>query len=161
MADTQSGQGARQTAGPIALLAFIALTALVVSIMALVVALANRNHVATGTAHTSIMGSEKEWEVRASASQAKTGEVTFTVKNEGTIGHEFLVVRTDIAPGKIPIDGDHFSEDAVEVVDEIGEFAAGATETLTVTLAPGKYQLVCNLPTHYGNGMFTGFEVTA
>ena len=161
MADTQTGKGARQTEGPIALLAFIALTALVLSIMALVVALANRNHIATGTTRSNVSGSEREWEINVSASQAKAGDVTFTIKNEGTIGHEFLIVKTDIAPGKIPIDGDHFSEDGIEVIDEIGEFAIGTTETLTVKLAPGKYQLVCNLPTHYGLGMFTGFEVTA
>jgi uncharacterized cupredoxin-like copper-binding protein len=108
-----------------------------------------------------IMGSVKEWEVNADATTAEAGTVNFTITNEGTIGHEFLIVKTDIAPGDIPVDGDHFPEDAsgIEVIDEIGEFTKGTTESLTVTLEPGSYQLVCNLPDHYGNGMFVGFEV--
>ncbi len=58
---------------------------------------------------------------------------------------------------------DHFPEDApgIEVIDEIGEFDEGTVERLVVTLEPGAYQLVCNLPDHYENGMHTAFEVIA
>jgi len=81
--------------------------------------------------------------------------------NEGTIGHEFLVVKTDIPVGEIPLDGDHFAEptDGIEVINEIGEFAKGTTESLTVNLTPGTYQLVCNLPAHYEAGMHISFKV--
>ncbi len=124
---------------------------------------ANGNTDVSATAATSndITGSVKEWEVDTDATAAEAGTVDFTVTNEGTIGHEFLIVKTDIAPGEIPIEGDHFPEDAdgIEVIDEIGQFAMGTTESLTVTLEPGSYQLVCNLPGHYGNGMFIGFDV--
>lgn len=108
-----------------------------------------------------ISGSVEEWEVSIDAESADAGDVSFTIDNDGTIGHEFLIVKTDIAPGEIPLDGDHFPEDAegIEVIDEIGEFAGGTTETLDVTLEAGSYQLVCNLPDHYRNGMFTAFEV--
>jgi uncharacterized cupredoxin-like copper-binding protein len=108
-----------------------------------------------------ISGSVEEWEVSIDAESAYAGDVSFTIDNDGTIGHEFLIVKTDIAPGEIPLDGDHFPEDAegIEVIDEIGEFAGGTTETLDVTLEAGSYQLVCNLPDHYRNGMFTAFEV--
>jgi len=89
-------------------------------------------------------------------------DVTITGEaNTGTIGHEFLVVKTDIAPGDIPLDGDHFPEDAegITVIDEIGEFPVGETQSLVLTLEPGAYQLVCNLPAHYAEGMYTGFIV--
>jgi uncharacterized cupredoxin-like copper-binding protein len=118
--------------------------------------------VATAAATSNdITGSVKEWEVNVDATAAEAGTVDFTIANEGTIGHEFLIVKTDIAPGDIPVEGDHFPEDAsdIEVIDEIGEFTKGTTEALTVTLEPGSYQLVCNLPDHYENGMFVGFEV--
>lgn len=110
-----------------------------------------------------ITGSVKEWVVETSFVTAKAGEVVFTITNDGTIGHEFLVVKTDIGVGDIPLDGDHFAEptDGLEVIDEIGEFAKGTTETLTVTLDPGSYQLVCNLPDHYSAGMYLGFTVVA
>ena len=110
-----------------------------------------------------ITGSIAEWTVETDATTAKAGEVVFTVTNDGTIGHEFLVVKTDMAPGEIPLDGDHFAEptDGLEVIDEIGEFAKGTTESLTVTLDPGNYQLVCNLPDHYSAGMSMAFTVVA
>lgn len=110
-----------------------------------------------------ITGSVAEWTVETDATTAKAGEVVFTITNDGTIGHEFLVVKTDMAPGEIPLDGDHFAEptDGLEVIDEIGEFAKGTTESLTVTLDPGNYQLVCNLPDHYSAGMSMAFTVVA
>ena len=72
-----------------------------------------------------ITGSVREWEISLDAGSSKAGEVTFTIENDGTIGHEFLVVKTDIAPGEIPLDGDQFPEpaDGLEVIDEIGEYA--------------------------------------
>lgn len=113
------------------------------------------------TTSNAITASVKEWVVAADATTAKAGEVVFTVTNNGTIGHEFLVVKTDIALGKIPLDGDHFAEptDGIEVIDEIGEFKTGTTQTLTLNLSEGAYQLVCNLPAHYGSGMHLGFTV--
>ena len=110
-----------------------------------------------------IAGSLKEWVLEVDATTAKAGDVTFTITNTGTIGHEFLVVKTDIENGKIPLAGDHFEEPSagLEVIDEIGEFPAGETNELTVTLEPGNYQLVCNLPSHYGAGMHMTFTVLA
>lgn len=106
----------------------------------------------------------KEWHVDVDAEHAKAGEVTFTVTNKGTIKHEFVVVKTDIPEGQIPIGpDDHFDEEGpgVEAIDELAEFAVGSTQTLKVDLEPGTYQLVCNLPEHYGNGMYREFTVTS
>ena len=110
-----------------------------------------------------VTGVVTEWEVNVDQQKAPAGEVVFTVTNEGTIGHEFLVVKTDVADGDIELDGDHFSEEnpSLLVIDEIGEYAKETTESLTVTLEPGNYQLVCNLPGHYENGMHTSFTVTS
>jgi hypothetical protein len=117
---------------------------------------------ATGITSNEITGSLKEWEVAVDGATAKAGEVTFTISNKGTIGHEFLVVKTDIALGEIPLDGDHFAEptDGIEVIDEIGEFAKGTTEVIVLALEPGNYQLVCNLPDHYEAGMHASFTVS-
>lgn len=38
--------------------------------------------------------------------------------------------------------------------------APGASGWVTVTLAPGQYELVCNLPLHYSAGMYTQRTVT-
>ena len=108
-----------------------------------------------------ISGEVSEWKIDLDATTSKAGEVTFTIKNAGTLGHEFLVVKTDIAPGEIPLDGDHFPEPAegLEVIDEIGEYPVDTTESLTLNLEAGNYQIVCNLPGHYKNGMHLAFTV--
>jgi len=38
--------------------------------------------------------------------------------------------------------------------------APGALGWVTVTLAPGRYELVCNLPGHYVSGMYGELTVT-
>jgi uncharacterized cupredoxin-like copper-binding protein len=108
-----------------------------------------------------IVGNEKEWAIEIDHAEAKAGYVTFVVSNIGTIGHEFLVVKTDIKDGKIALTGDHFEEPSpgLEVIDEIGEYKVGETHSLTLNLEAGNYQLVCNLPAHYGAGMHISFKV--
>jgi len=108
-------------------------------------------------------GELSEWKVAMNRKTAEAGEVTFWIANKGTMEHEFLVVRTDYPDGEIPLDGDHFSEDAegVTVVDEIPEFEVGLIKELKIELAPGAYQLLCNIPNHYKNGMHVAFTVTA
>ena len=108
-----------------------------------------------------IVGTEKEWAIEIDHAEAKVGYVTFVVSNIGKIGHEFLVVKTDIEDGKIALAGDHFEEPSpgLEVIDEIGEYAVGETHSLTLNLEAGNYQLVCNLPAHYGSGMHIPFKV--
>ena len=112
--------------------------------------------------HNKIAGSVEEWAVRTTSSRALEGDVTFAITNFGTATHEFLVVRTDLAPGKIPLGADdRFSEEGegLTVVDEIAEFPVNTTGTLKVNLAAGKYQLLCNIKGHYRAGMWKAFEV--
>jgi hypothetical protein len=37
--------------------------------------------------------------------------------------------------------------------------AAGSASWVTLNLKPGHYELVCNLPNHYANGMWTEVDV--
>jgi hypothetical protein len=110
-----------------------------------------------------VNGTVREWRVAVDTPTLKEGKVTFSVTNAGTQVHEFLVVRTDLADGKIPIGGEgKFDEEAegVDVVDEISEFEVGTTGSVTIDLKAGAYQLVCNIEKHYGNGMHVPFTVT-
>ena len=130
---------------------------------------ADENDAAPGPAEVnadgtqSATGTVKEWEVSVDASGAKAGEITFAITNEGSIPHEFLVVKTDVPLGEIPVEGDRFSEDdeALVMVDEIPEYEPGTTQELTVSLEAGTYQLVCNIAGHYSAGMHTSFVVEA
>lgn len=110
----------------------------------------------------SIAGAVREWAVDTTADRAYAGDVTFAVTNFGTMTHEFLVVKTDLEPGKIPLNSEsRFDEEAdgLEVIDEISEFDVKTTGLLTVKLDPGKYQLLCNIAGHYKAGMYKPFEV--
>jgi uncharacterized cupredoxin-like copper-binding protein len=102
-----------------------------------------------------------------SQSTATAGQVTFVVTNEGNKKHELVVLKADTPADQIPIVGfegvsDRISEDAPDVkhVGETGDIQPGPTKTLTLTLKPGHYALVCNLQHHYGMGMRADFTVT-
>jgi uncharacterized cupredoxin-like copper-binding protein len=93
-------------------------------------------------------------------STVSAGAVTFSVKNTGTIDHELVVVKTDVAQDKIKADADEpgkMSEDGS--LGESGDLAAGTAKDFTLTLTPGKYVLMCNQPGHYMVGMHIAFEV--
>jgi len=104
--------------------------------------------------------------IHISQAGAPSGSVTFIAKNDGTRKHEFVVLKTDTAAGNFPIvsfegESDRIDEEAagVENVGETGDMEPGATQTLTITLEPGHYALVCNLKGHYRMGMFADFQV--
>jgi len=110
-----------------------------------------------------ISGTVKEWAVAIDAAEAKAGDVKFTMKNEGAVPHEFIIVKTEFAPGKIPLGPDNrFNEDGegVFVPGEISEWQPGTTGTVTLKLDAGNYQLLCNIAGHYANGMFTQLKVS-
>ncbi len=98
----------------------------------------------------------REFKVLPSAASAKAGKVTFSIKNVGTLPHEFVVVKTNLAPSKLPVKN---SKAVVKPVGSIKPIGKGKSATLTVTLKAGKYVLLCNIPGHYQAGQFTAFTV--
>ena len=111
-----------------------------------------------------------DFSVLADAS-APAGEVTFSIENTGPDHeHEFVVIKTDLDAAALPTaeDGSVDEEGAgIEVIDEVEEFAVGGSETLTLSLDPGHYALICNVVheeegetfVHYDRGMHTNFTV--
>jgi uncharacterized cupredoxin-like copper-binding protein len=105
-------------------------------------------------------------------SSANAGDVTFTVKNVGTIDHELIVLKTNTPFDKLPIvDGGDppapvkTGADKVDEATNIGEtgdpnLKPGVTRIFVVKhMAAGKYVLVCNIARHYGLGMTVPFTV--
>ena len=127
--------------------------------------------VGCGTATTTVEVTLEEWAVVLSASDAPAGVVSFEVTNDGPNDvHEFVVVRTDLAPSELPTDEDGAvleDGDGMEVIDEIEDLEVGSTETLALELEAGKYVLICNIveedagetEAHYAMGMRTAFTV--
>ena len=100
-----------------------------------------------------------EWTVQPDPDSVAAGEVTFVVSNSGTLPHELLVVRTDLAANALPLEAGNVAEGDIDVVGELDEFAAGLTERVTFTLEPGTYVLLCNVVGHYTAGMTISFTV--
>ncbi len=114
-----------------------------------------------------------EWLLEPDPVSVSAGKVTFTANNEGEKEHEFVILKTGLAPGALPTkaDGSVDEEGAgVEAVDEIEDIAAGTSADLVVDdLQAGKYVLICNVvaeaegktEVHYkeGEGMHAAFTV--
>jgi len=95
-----------------------------------------------------------------SSSTVKAGEVTITLDNIGTIEHEAVVLKTDTPYDELVIG----SDDRVDEADSVGEVAetpAGQSDSVTLTLEPGNYVILCNIAAHYRLGMVAALTVTA
>lgn len=97
-----------------------------------------------------------EWSVRADRARVAAGPVRLTVRNDGKTAHELIVVRAPRSGASLGT-GTRVSE--AGSVGEASDIAPGAEKTLTLTLTPGRYQLICNLPGHYKLGMHTELTV--
>jgi uncharacterized cupredoxin-like copper-binding protein len=99
----------------------------------------------------------REWAIAPVPAKATAGKITFVVKNSGKTRHEFVVIRTNLPADKLPTKNGRASEKGQK--GEIGDLLPGATKRLTLTLAKGKYVLICNLSGHYQAGQRALFIV--
>lgn len=113
----------------------------------------------TGAGATTVRTELMEWMVMPSRSRVPAGKVTFAVTNSGKLEHDLVVLRTSLAPGKLPMAGTRAKE--VGLVGRTPVFAPKQTRTLTLTLKAGRYVLICNVPAHYLAGMRVAFRVGA
>src|SRR3954447_23549249 len=103
----------------------------------------------SAAASRSIAASLAEYTVTPVPAAGKAGRVTFTVRNAGSIKHEFVVLKTQ-KPAANLLKG--AEADETGNVGEIGGINPGQTRKLTLALKPGHYALICNLPGHYTAG---------
>jgi uncharacterized cupredoxin-like copper-binding protein len=100
----------------------------------------------------------------ATPESVPAGDVTFTVKNEGTIDHEMVVLKTDTPYDQLPVG--QSEPDKVDETNNVGETGEpdvkpGETRTFTIkNMTAGNYVLVCNIAKHYAMGMRAPFTVT-
>ena len=97
-----------------------------------------------------------EFSVFPGTQGAPRGKVRFVVTNIGTVEHEFVVLKTAKPAGNL-LKGKEADESGA--VGEIDGVPPGQARTLNLTLKPGHYSLICNLPGHYMTGQFADFYV--
>ncbi len=104
-----------------------------------------------------------DFRVWQDAAVVPAGTVSFRILNQGPTTHELIVVRTDLAPDKLPLqpDGLTVNEEApgIDLLDEVEGLDIDDRETLALRLAPGHYVLYCNLEGHYLGGMHEALTV--
>jgi uncharacterized cupredoxin-like copper-binding protein len=91
-----------------------------------------------GTANTTVQVNMFEYGFTLSQATIPSGKVTFVIKNSGAEVHNFDV--NGVHSGAL--------------------IGAGATETWTVSMAPGQYLYTCDVPFHVDKGMTGVFQVT-
>ena len=109
-----------------------------------------------------------EWAVSPDTNTVRAGEVYFLANNIGPDDpHELVIIRTDLAPGALPVNEGVVPEDQVDFIGEIEQFTPGTSASGVFDLEPGNYVLLCNiaeieegeLESHYELGMRTSFTV--
>jgi uncharacterized cupredoxin-like copper-binding protein len=104
-----------------------------------------------------------DFHVRRDVAVVPAGTVSFRILNHGPTTHQLHVIRTDRAPGKLPLqrDGLTVNEDAPGL-DHLGEVQGldiDDRRTLVLRLAPGHFVMYCNLEGHYLGGMYAALTV--
>ena len=103
-----------------------------------------------------------EWFVTPSVASVPAGTVDFSITNVDTRDHIFIVIKTDLAPDALVMDG-RAADPAASgtVLGEIPREELGPSETATRSfeLDAGSYVLICNRGSHYSQGMTAAFTV--
>ena len=112
----------------------------------------------------------REFTVGVDQARVPQGQVTFHVTNAGTVPHEFLVIKTDLAEDALPKTAEGaYQEDAsgTDLLNEIEDILPGQSRDLTIDLDDANYVLICNMvhreggtvSAHYSLGMHTRLQV--
>ena len=91
---------------------------------------------------TSVGVSEREWSITLGRLKAPHGRITFYVTNYGQDDHNVRIRKHGYQYGST------------------GRIRSGGHATVTVTLKPGVYTIVCGIPGHRQLGMVTKLTVT-
>jgi uncharacterized cupredoxin-like copper-binding protein len=103
-----------------------------------------------------------DYRIETSVESVPAGKVTFKIENVGATKHEMVVIQTDVAIDDMAVEGHETNEEApgMNPIGEVEDVQPGESTTLVLTLEPGGYVLLCNLPKHFERGMATEFQVT-
>jgi uncharacterized cupredoxin-like copper-binding protein len=100
--------------------------------------------------------------IKINVNRVKSGQVTFKVLNASkeTI-HEMVLSPIKDENATLPFieKENRVDEEGSGHLGEVSELDPGKKGELTVDMKPGSYILYCNIPGHYGAGMWTTLKV--
>jgi len=126
-----------------------------------ILAAACANSAAEAPTGSQVVAELADYKITVNVPSVKAGAIKIGVRNLGAMEHSFQVLKTDIPPDKLPVDGASAKAKEDGKVGEIASIPAGKSSAVTLDLAPGKYVFICNIASHYQLGMHTGFTVDA
>jgi uncharacterized cupredoxin-like copper-binding protein len=97
--------------------------------------------------------------VRSDHPAIAAGHVVIGIRNHASMTHELKVIKTDLLPDQLPVDGASAKAKEDGKVGELLNIFGGASRKLVLELAPGRYVLICNIAGHYQLGMRVGLQV--
>jgi uncharacterized cupredoxin-like copper-binding protein len=108
----------------------------------------------TGAGAMLVRVTERDFHISA-PKRVRAGDLRLSVRNRGPDSHELILVRLHGARLPLRSDGLTVDEDAFErsTVGVLEPGEPGSTRELRVHLAPGGYELLCNMAGHYLGGM--------
>lgn len=91
----------------------------------------------------------------AAPKHARSGDLLLSVRNRGPDAHELIVVRKTTSRLPLRRDGSTVSEERLEplIVGVLEAGQPGSVRKLRLHVAPGRYELFCNMSGHYLGGM--------
>ena len=135
---------------------------LVPALMALAISIAScAQPAADAPSGSQVVAELGDYKITVSVPSVKAGTIKIGVRNLGNMEHSFQVLKTDLPPDKLPVDGASAKAKEDGKVGEIASIAAGKSAAVTLDLTPGKYVLICNIAGHYQLGMHAAFTVEA
>ncbi|HEY7269270.1 MAG TPA: cupredoxin domain-containing protein [Dehalococcoidia bacterium] len=110
---------------------------------------------------TTVSITERDWAIEAASASGPAGDFTFDIRNDGPTTHEFVIIKTDVAAASLPVANSEVNEgdSRLQHIDEVEDLEAQAGASFTVNLKPGHYVFICNIATHYQQGMHADFTV--
>jgi hypothetical protein len=108
----------------------------------------------TGGPAAAIRVTERDFAIKAPVHVSR-GEVGFTLHNRGPDTHELIIVRTRSSRLPLRPDGLTVNEEKLEhaTVGVIDDVEPDTVRHVRLRLAPGRYELICNMSGHYRGGM--------
>jgi len=101
----------------------------------------------------------KDYSIALSVTSVKAGVVKFGVRNMGGMPHQFDLIKTDLAPDKLPIDSAAAKAKEDGLVKQVLNIGPGKVATTSADLQPGHYVIICNVAGHYQLGMRAELKV--
>jgi uncharacterized cupredoxin-like copper-binding protein len=107
-----------------------------------------------GERETVVRVNERDFKLAVTPNHVQAGNVRLVVRNHGPDTHEVIVVRSR---SRLPLrrDGLTVDEQALSAVTvaSVDGTGPGGVEQVRVHLAPGRYELFCNMAGHFMAGM--------